>query len=163
MLTQLLSLFTIVWLTTRLMRAPKFRKDVTSPLCSAQIRPIVFLWIEKSAISEQEQCSKNNNIIDNTENVRTPCRVSILRSFYYFSESDLGHLQRLFGPPTGKRKPTKSLKNLRKLRTGATLDQVAGELGVSKERARQLEAQALKKCRRWCSARRYRMEYLLRG
>ena len=45
---------------------------------------------------------------------------------------------------------------------GVTLDVVAQKLGVSRERARQLEAQALKKCRRWCNARGYRLEDLVR-
>ena len=33
-----------------------------------------------------------------------------------------------------------------------TLAEVAAELGVSAQRARQIEKQALRKCRRWCRA-----------
>jgi hypothetical protein len=38
-------------------------------------------------------------------------------------------------------------------RGGLTLDECAAVLGVSRERIRQIEASALRKCRRWCEAR----------
>lgn len=43
---------------------------------------------------------------------------------------------------------------------GATLEAVAQELGVTPERVRQLEMQALRKCRRWCERNGYRLEDL---
>ena len=39
---------------------------------------------------------------------------------------------------------------------------IAGELGVSNERVRQIEAQALLKCRRSCNRNGYRLEDLVR-
>ncbi len=44
---------------------------------------------------------------------------------------------------------------------GATLAEVAKELGVSPERVRQIERQALRKCRRFCEHRGYRLEELV--
>jgi hypothetical protein len=42
-----------------------------------------------------------------------------------------------------------------------TLDDVARELGVSREQARMIEQRALKKCRAFCKKRALRMEDLL--
>jgi hypothetical protein len=42
-----------------------------------------------------------------------------------------------------------------------TLDEVAAELGVSREQARMIEQAALNKCRAFCKARKLRMEDLL--
>ena len=47
------------------------------------------------------------------------------------------------------------------LRTdGVTLEEVGKALGVTRERARQLEMQALRKCRRWCERNGYKFEDL---
>lgn len=43
----------------------------------------------------------------------------------------------------------------------STLDELAAELDVSRERIRQIEAAALKKCRAWCFKNGYRLEDLL--
>ena len=47
-------------------------------------------------------------------------------------------------------------------RDGCTLEEVARELGVSRERARQIEMRALRKCRRWAEKHGYLAEDLLR-
>ena len=44
---------------------------------------------------------------------------------------------------------------------GLTLEEVAAELGVSVERARQIELAALRKCRRWCQRHGWRYEDLV--
>lgn len=44
---------------------------------------------------------------------------------------------------------------------GLTLEEVATELGVSVERARQIEMAALRKCRRWCQRHGWRYEDLV--
>ena len=45
---------------------------------------------------------------------------------------------------------------------GMTLEEIGQELGVSRERIRQLEARALVKCRAWCDRHGYRVEDMLR-
>lgn len=45
---------------------------------------------------------------------------------------------------------------------GKTCEEVAAELGVSRERARQIEMRALRKCRRWAEKHGYLAEDLLR-
>jgi len=45
---------------------------------------------------------------------------------------------------------------------GATLGEVAKELGVTAERARQIELAALRKCREWCQRRGLRFEDIIR-
>lgn len=47
-------------------------------------------------------------------------------------------------------------------RDGCTLEEVARELGVSRERIRQIEHSALRKARRWAEKHGYRPEDLLR-
>ena len=42
-----------------------------------------------------------------------------------------------------------------------TRDEIAAELGLSRERVRQLEVQALRKCRDWCERNGYAFEDLL--
>ena len=44
---------------------------------------------------------------------------------------------------------------------GVTLETIAQELGVTRERVRQIEAKALQKCRLWCIRHGYRLEDLL--
>lgn len=47
------------------------------------------------------------------------------------------------------------------LRTdGCTLEEVGKALGVTRERARQIELQALRKCRRWCERNGFQFEDL---
>ena len=47
------------------------------------------------------------------------------------------------------------------LRTdGVTLEEVGKALGVTRERARQIEQQALRKARRWCERNGYQFEDL---
>lgn len=46
---------------------------------------------------------------------------------------------------------------------GMTLEAIARELGVTRERIRQIEVAALRKCRRWCERYGYRIEDLLRA
>ncbi len=43
----------------------------------------------------------------------------------------------------------------------STLDELAAEFDVSRERIRQIEVAALKKCRAWCFKNGYRIEDLL--
>ena len=43
---------------------------------------------------------------------------------------------------------------------GLTLEQIAAKLGVSKERARQLEFRAIRKCREWCQRNNFSFEDL---
>lgn len=45
-------------------------------------------------------------------------------------------------------------------RDGVTLEEVGKALGVTRERARQLEVRALQKCRRWCARHGYSFEDL---
>ena len=45
---------------------------------------------------------------------------------------------------------------------GVTLEEVGKALGVTRERARQLEIRALMKCRKWCQRHGYRLEDVLR-
>ena len=45
---------------------------------------------------------------------------------------------------------------------GKTCEEIAAALGVSKERIRQLEVRAIRKCRQWCERHGYRAEDLLR-
>ena len=45
---------------------------------------------------------------------------------------------------------------------GKTCEEVAAELGVSRERIRQLEFRAIRKCREWCERHGYQPEDLLR-
>ena len=47
-------------------------------------------------------------------------------------------------------------------RDGLTLEEVARELGVSRERIRQIEHSALRKAMRWAEKHGYRLEDLLR-
>lgn len=47
-------------------------------------------------------------------------------------------------------------------RDGVTLEEVGKALGVTRERARQIELAALRKARRWCERHGYRPEDLLR-
>jgi hypothetical protein len=44
---------------------------------------------------------------------------------------------------------------------GRTLEEVARELGVTRERVRQIEMMALRKCRAWAAERGMRLEDLL--
>jgi len=44
-----------------------------------------------------------------------------------------------------------------------TLEEVAKQLGVSRERIRQIEVAALKKCNRWCRRHDYNLKDLLPG
>ena len=43
---------------------------------------------------------------------------------------------------------------------GCTLEEIGRELGVTRERARQIELQALRKCRRWCERNGFQFEDL---
>ena len=43
---------------------------------------------------------------------------------------------------------------------GLTLEEIGRELGVTRERARQIELQALRKCRRWAEKHGYKFEDL---
>ena len=45
---------------------------------------------------------------------------------------------------------------------GKTCEEIAVALGVSKERIRQLEVRAIRKCREWCERHGYRPEDILR-
>ena len=45
-------------------------------------------------------------------------------------------------------------------RDGSTLEEVGKALGVTRERARQIEHQALRKARRWCERNGYSFEDL---
>lgn len=45
---------------------------------------------------------------------------------------------------------------------GMTLEAIAQEFGVTRERIRQIEFAALRKCRRWCARHGYRLEDILR-
>ena len=45
---------------------------------------------------------------------------------------------------------------------GKTCEEIAAELGVSRERIRQLEFRAIRKCRAWCERHGYQPEDLLR-
>jgi DNA-directed RNA polymerase sigma subunit (sigma70/sigma32) len=45
---------------------------------------------------------------------------------------------------------------------GVTLEAIAKEFGVSRERVRQIEFAALRKCRRWCERNGYRLEDIIR-
>ena len=48
-------------------------------------------------------------------------------------------------------------------RDGETLECVAAQLGVTRERVRQIEVKALQKCRAWCEERGLRFEDLAIG
>ena len=50
----------------------------------------------------------------------------------------------------------------RSSRPGKTLDGVGVQLGVTRERVRQIELQALKKCRQWCDEQGLKLEDLVR-
>ena len=45
---------------------------------------------------------------------------------------------------------------------GSTLEEVGKALGVTRERIRQIEFAALRKCRRWCARNGYRLEDIIR-
>ena len=45
---------------------------------------------------------------------------------------------------------------------GVTLEAIAQELGINREWARQIEAKALVKCRKWCQRNGYWLEDLIR-
>lgn len=47
-------------------------------------------------------------------------------------------------------------------RDGMTLEEVGKALGVTRERIRQIEVAALRKCRRWCERNGWRFEDLIR-
>lgn len=47
-------------------------------------------------------------------------------------------------------------------RDGVTLEEVGKALGVTRERARQIEHSALRKCRRWAERNGYCLEDILR-
>ena len=46
------------------------------------------------------------------------------------------------------------------LRDGCTLEEIAREMNVTRERIRQIEVAALRKCRRWCASHGYSFEDL---
>lgn len=59
-----------------------------------------------------------------------------------------------------KRKPYKTDRKFKNDRA-CSLDEVAKELGVSIERVRVIESDALKKCKDWCNANGMDMELML--
>ena len=66
-------------------------------------------------------------------------------------------------PPPCRQKAQTTHEALLRLRDNSvTLEVIAVQLGVTRERVRQIEVKALAKCRKWCAARGYKMEDLLR-
>jgi len=78
-------------------------------------------------------------------------------------EDTVDLIQRMYGyvtTPQSPKLPTKQV--LKTYRAGYSLDQISQELGVSTERVRQIEAAALRKCRKWCELNGYNLWDLLR-
>ncbi|MCF7985194.1 MAG: hypothetical protein K9L70_12385 [Thiohalocapsa sp.] len=77
---------------------------------------------------------------------------------HWLDEGELERLQRRWAWPTTPRR-RRTHADTRDARM--TLDELAAELGMSRQAVHQIEQKALEKCRRWCRARGLRLEDVL--